>query len=275
MNWRRHLRYHFCVSFLKWPILTTWEKDKEAGDVVHVYIGIHQVALCLLSLPSYQAHIHDITPGHSPHPYSLSWSPSDWPLGDHFHSFRLTHSFFFFLHHLLLVLCFYHFHSVKNIDNLKYKESNKERKTREERREQFFLLMTIVFRSLFSNNKWYQSSKKTNNNNRHYRMRIFISNKDEEKNHANNNHITVVVTYFSFYWTFIRKVSVCIVQIYRIEEEEQEKKRRTREKRKSERERQREKEEEKKERSIHITSQIHTMIMLNARCWPKRWPLIK
>lgn len=44
------------------------EKNKEAGDVEHTYVGIHQFTLCLLSLPSYQAHIHDITPGHSPHP---------------------------------------------------------------------------------------------------------------------------------------------------------------------------------------------------------------
>jgi hypothetical protein len=85
------------VSFLKWPIVTTWEKnDKEAGDVIHACVSIHQVALCLLSLPFYQAHIHDITSGHSPHPYSLSWSPSDWPLDNHFHSFRLTHSFLSF-----------------------------------------------------------------------------------------------------------------------------------------------------------------------------------
>jgi hypothetical protein len=31
-----------------------------------------------------------------------------------------------------------------------------------------------------------------------------------------------------------------------------------------------EEDEEKKERSMHITSQIHTMIMLDARCCPKR-----
>ncbi len=48
------------------------KKDKEAGDVLHAYVGIHQVALCLLSLPSYQPHIHYITSGQSSHPYSLS-----------------------------------------------------------------------------------------------------------------------------------------------------------------------------------------------------------
>ena len=141
------------VSLRKWPIVTTWEKeDEKAFYVVDGYASMHQVALRLLAV-SLPFRIIELTSRWvtSLRLHFLSWSPSDWPLGDYFHSFRSIHPFLSLSLALARSLFFGYFHSANNIDNPPQSNS--------ERREPFFFFLLYYW--------WYPflSSRTTDDNN--------------------------------------------------------------------------------------------------------------